>query len=35
MSGGSSAKNSLKFSQNEDEELDKFKLRLKDLELKH
>lgn len=35
MSGGSSAKNSLKFSQNEDEELDKFKNRLKELEKNH
>lgn len=32
MTGGAVRKSGLKFSQNEDEELDKFKLRLKDME---
>jgi len=35
MSGGSNAKSNLKFSQNEDEELETYKVRLKEFETKH
>lgn len=35
MSGGSSKRNTLKFSQNEDEELETYKKRLKELEVSH
>lgn len=35
MTGGSSARNTLKFSQNEDEELETFKKRLTEFEAKH
>jgi chromosome segregation protein len=35
MSGGSNAKSNLKFSQNEDEELETYKTRLKEFEAKH
>lgn len=35
MSGGSNAKNTLKFSQNEDDELETYKTRLKEFETKH
>ncbi|MEI8377265.1 MAG: chromosome segregation protein SMC [bacterium] len=35
MSGGSNAKSNLKFSQNEDEELETYKTRLKEFETKH
>ena len=35
MSGGSNARNTLKFSQNEDDELETYKVRLKEFETKH